>query len=58
MLKDRGEALEHQGRHDRQYFMFAVNMLLSLMVMYVVMFSMTRPRCWLDAAGARKGLVM
>jgi uncharacterized protein (DUF305 family) len=40
MLKDRGEAMEHQGRDDRRYFMFAVNMLLSLLVMYLVMFSM------------------
>jgi hypothetical protein len=40
MVKDREGANQHHGRENRQYLMFAVNMGLSLMVMYFVMFSM------------------
>lgn len=41
MSKDREQPMQHDhGRAHRQYVMFAVNMVLSLIVMYFVMFSM------------------
>lgn len=40
MMNDHDNSMPHHGMSKHQYFMFAVNMVLSLIVMYFVMFSM------------------
>jgi len=40
MMNDPDKSMPHHGMSKRHYFMFAVNMVLSLIVMYFVMFSM------------------
>jgi uncharacterized protein (DUF305 family) len=40
MMNDHDKSMPHHGMSKHPYFMFAVNMVLSLIVMYFVMFSM------------------
>lgn len=41
MMNDHDNSMPHHGMSKHHYIMFAVNMVLSLIVMYFVMFSMT-----------------